>query len=70
MSNSRIVRDALLFAHADKVINEEEFLLLFDINQPGTPEFPYWKYNYNSFDLDALDETECEAEFRFLKSDI
>ena len=68
MANSRIVRDALLFAHADKVIKEEEFLLLFDINQPGTPEFPYWKYN--AFDLDALDETECEAEFRFLKSDI
>ena len=68
MANSRIAKYALLLAHVDKVISKEEFLPLYDINQPRTPEFPYWKYN--AFDLDSLNETECEAEFRFLKSDI
>ena len=33
-----------------------------------TPEFLY--EDYERFDLNAMDETECKAEFRFTKSEI
>lgn len=55
-------------AHFENAIDDEEFLLLYDINKSKNPEFPYW--NYERFDLDFLNEDECVANFRFKKSDI
>ncbi|XP_066910729.1 uncharacterized protein [Clytia hemisphaerica] len=68
MPGFREVREALLLANYDNSLNDEDFLLLYDINTSKNPDFPYWKYP--SFDLDLLDESECYANFRFQKNDI
>ena len=54
--------------HAEDMLDEDEFLLLYDINKPKNPEFPYWLYP--KFDLENYCEDECKAIFRFLKNDI
>ena len=68
MSGLREVREALLLMHSENYLNDEEFLLLYDINKSKNPDFPYW--NYTNFDLDQLNEDECIANFRFKKNDI
>jgi hypothetical protein len=37
-------RDALIFAHAENIIDDEEFVLLYDYNRSKTL-FPHWKFN-------------------------
>ena len=50
------------------MIDDEEFILLYDLNRSHNPDLPYW--NYENFDLDNLSDEECKAEFRFFKNDI
>lgn len=58
----------LSYAHYDGFINDEEFILLYDLNTAKSPDLPYW--NYTEFDLDKLCDDECKTEFRFFKNDI
>ena len=60
-------RDTILFAHASRLINTGEFVLLYDVNKPKTPDLPYT--NYTSFNLDKMADDECKTEFRFYKND-
>ena len=68
MVSFRQRREGLLFAFDDGVINEEEFLLLFDLNTSKNLDHSYWKYQ--AFDLDRLSDDECRTYFIFYKSDI
>lgn len=68
MPNFRENRMALLFAHQQNLINNEEFLLLYDVNTSTSPTYPYWAYD--NFELDALSDDECKSEFRFYRNDI
>ena len=68
MSKFRENRIALIEAFDENVIDEEEFLLLYDVNTSNCLDLPYWQYQH--FDLDQLSDDECQAEFRFLKNDI
>ena len=68
MATFRKVRELLPTSFDDGDISEDEFLLLYDVNRSKNPDFPY--QNYEHFDLERLDESECLAEFRFRKSDI
>jgi len=68
MVNLRQNREALLFAHDGGDINDEEFILLYDLNRSTNLDLPYW--DYERFDLDSMNDDECKAEFRFLKDDI
>lgn len=68
MPKFRQNRATLLHAHYDGLINDEEFLLLYDINTAKSPDLPYW--NYNPFNLDRMTDDECKTEFRFLRNDI
>ena len=68
MPNLRSVRECLLFGFEENLLNDEEFILLYDMNTSKNPDFPYWQYD--PFDLDDLCDDECKAEFRFLKNDI
>ena len=61
------LRDTILMAHASRLINTEEFVLLYDLNKPKNPDLPY---NYEQFDLDKMKDDECKTEFRFYKNDI
>ena len=65
MPGLREVRTALLLAHHENFIEDEELLLLYDLNRSKNPDFPYWRYP--AFDLDRLNEDECIANFRFGK---
>ena len=61
-------RDTILLAHASRLINAEEFVLLYDLHKPKNPDLPYT--NYERFDLDKMTDDECKTEFRFYKNDI
>ena len=63
MPSFRENRTSLPCAFDSGVINEEEFVLLYDINTAKSPDLPYW--NYEHFDLDNLADDVCKAEFRF-----
>ena len=68
MPNFRENRFLLLEAFGNGLINDEEFILLYDLNTSQKLDIPYWQYP--TFDLDLLQDDECKAEFRFLKNDI
>ena len=68
MAAFREVRENLLLAYDDDIINNEEFLLLYDINTSKNLDFPYEQYG--PFDLDKLSDDECLANFLFFKDDI
>ena len=68
MAGLRQVREALLVSHSLNLINDEEFMLLYDINSTKNPDFPYWKYE--KFDLENMTDDECQAQLSFLKNDI
>ena len=61
-------RQLLTLSHNENILNDEEFLLLYDVNKSKNPDFPYWRYQ--PFDLDRLNNDECLSNFRFEKSDI
>ena len=61
-------REMLIEAFDEELIDEEEFVLLYDANKSKNPPFPYWKYQ--NFDLDSITEAECQADFRFQNHDI
>ena len=59
------VRNWLLISHDNGLINDEEFIVVYDLYSSRDPDFPYDMYA--PFDLDKLDESESIAEFRFHK---
>lgn len=68
MPKLREIRNCLLLFHDQKLIDDEEFILLYDLNRSKNPDFPYWRYD--RFDLDRLSDDECKGELRFLKNDL
>ena len=68
MPKFRENRISLLYAHSLDLIDEEEFVLLYDLNTSGNPDIPYW--NYDKFDLDLITDDECKNEFRFFRKDM
>ena len=61
------VREQILFAYAENVIDADEFSLLNDANQ-SKPIYPYWKYN--TFDVGIIDDEHSFIDFRFGKNDL
>ena len=68
MTSLKEVRDQLLMSHDEGVLNDEEFLLLYDLNRSGNLDLPY--DSYPDFTFDDLEDDECLSEFRFHKSDL
>ena len=68
MASFKKIRNVLLECLDDDVIDEEEFVLLYDLNRSKNPEFPH--DNYERFDLESMDPAECKAKFRFKKADL
>ena len=63
MASFRETREALLLAYDEDLINDEEFLLLYNLNTSKKFDYPYW--NYNRFDLDDCSDEECRSSLRF-----
>ena len=68
MTSYKDARNLLLDSYNDGTIDEDEFFLLYEEHFSKNPEFPYEQYEL--FDMDAMDDTECKAEFRFRKTEI
>ena len=68
MTLFRKTGDKLLLSFCDGIINEDEFLVLYDVNKSKNPEYPY--LNYERFRFQDKYEAECKMEFRFEKYDI
>ena len=68
MASLRETREALLLAHHTGIIDDVEFLLLFDLNKSKNPDYPY--RTYGAFDLDSLNDDECKSEFPYFKNDV
>ena len=68
MPGLREVREQLLLAFDENIIDEEVFLLLYDVNRSSNPDFDY--LSYNLFDFDVYPEAECYNELRFKKIDL
>lgn len=45
------VQNALVYTLADEIIDEEEFVLLFNAYKLVNPSYPYWEYD--GFCLDS-----------------
>ena len=67
MAGLREARNSLLSAVNENIIDNEEFLLLYDVNK-SRDDYPYW--SYDSFNLDNLDDSQSWSEFQFLENDI
>ena len=61
-------RQLLILYYDANLINDEDFVLLYDMFPSRNPSFPY--YEYACFDLNNMSEAECKAEFRFEKKDL
>ena len=68
MAIFREVRDLLAVACFGDIIDEDEFLLLWDLHESKNLDFPYEEYG--RFDLDEMDDSECFAEFIVKKRDL
>lgn len=62
------VRNALVMAYADDLLDDGEFLFLYDYYEPVNRSYPYW--DFDPFCLDSFDSCECEAHFRVAKDDL
>ena len=49
----RAIREQILFAYTENMIDADEFLLLYDVNQ-SKAIYPLWKYN--TFDVGMIDD--------------
>lgn len=68
MPSLKMARNHLLISHYEGIVDDEEFLLLYDINTSPNLDLPYDLYE--RFDFDGLDDDECLSEFRFRKHDL
>ena len=50
MANLHRTREAIVLAYFNDVIDDTEFVLLYDANRPKNPDFKY--RDYESFNLD------------------
>ena len=62
------VRNRLVINHNDGFLDDDEFVVLYDLFPSKNLDFPY--DSYAPFDLEELDESESFAEFRFGERDI
>ena len=61
-------RKMLMTSFENKLITEDEFLVLYQANCSKNLIFPHG--DYNRFNLEQMDETECFSEFRLHKLDV
>ena len=62
MPNLKTVQDMIFLDHADHLIDDEEYLLLYDLNQSKNLDLPH--HSHEKFDLGSLNKVESKSEFR------
>ena len=66
MANMLEKRNVVVEAYGYGLLNDEEFVLLYDLNNSKYLNIPSWQYP--NFDLDDMQDDECISEFRSLKN--
>ena len=64
----KTLQEAWLLSLEEKLINDEEFAMLYEEFTPQNLPFRHWIMK--KFSLENKDPAECKADFRFEKSDI
>ena len=64
----KTLQEALLLILEGKLIDDDEFAVLYEEFIPQNLPFRHW--DYEKFSLVNKDPAECKADFRFEKSDI
>ena len=67
MATLQGVRNLLLLAYYDDALDEQDFLLLYNLNI-SREIYPYWIFD--KFSLDSWDDARCLSETRFYKHDL
>ena len=62
------IRDICLGAYSFDIIDDTEFVLLYDLHKSKNPDIPYWRYE--KLDLEKLNDDQCKVTFRFSKNHI
>ena len=62
MANLHRARDLLICGYFFDMLDDDDFVLLYDMNKPSNPDFNYKEYS--KFDLNDLNDDECNAYFR------
>ena len=68
MASFREANETLLLAYDEDLINDEEFVLLYNLNTSKNFDYSYW--NYNRFNLDDWSDEECRSDLRFYEADV
>ena len=68
MASFKAMQELLLLSHMSNFIDDEEYLVFYDLFNSKNPCFPC--EDYSMFALDEMTDSECLAEFRFKKRDI
>ena len=64
----KTLQEALLLSLEGKLIDDEEFAVLYEEFTPQNLPFRHW--DYEKFSFENKDPAECKADFRSEKSDI
>ena len=64
MANLHRLREALVLGYFGDVLDEDEFMLLYDGNRPMNVDFNY--KDYQEFDLENYNDDECNSYFRYV----
>ena len=64
----KVAKIHLLISHYKGIVDDEEFLVLYNINTSPNLDVPYDLYE--RFDFDGLDDDEYLSEFCFRKHDL
>ncbi|XP_074634541.1 uncharacterized protein LOC141893070 [Acropora palmata] len=68
MGSFKEVQEILPLCLEDEIIDDEEFILLYEACMPQNPSFPH--SSYGKFSIVNKDPAECKADFRVEKGDI
>ena len=66
----KTLQEALLLSLEEKLIDDEEFAVLYEEFTPQFKNPPFRHWDYEKFSLENKDPAELQADFRFEKSDI
>ena len=66
MANTLERTNVSVEAYGDRLLNDEEFVLLYDCDSSRNLNIPFWQDP--NFDLDNMQDDESIPEFRFLKT--
>ena len=60
MANMLERRNVVVEAFGDGLLNDEEFVLLYDLNSSRNLNIPYWQYR--NFDMNNMQDDECISD--------